>query len=120
MRLLKRNLTEFEYLPYEGESDLDQETGRHTGEPVPVFGDPIPFQGNISIPSQFVNPTFYGEDIRYTHTLVMEIPETEINEYGLIRWKDNVYEIRALRPSLNVLSLALRKRTKDNSDGEDP
>lgn len=118
MKLLKRNLTEFEYLPYTGESDIDPETELHTGDPVLQYGEPIPMEGNISIPSQFVNPTFYGEDIKYTHTLVMEPPETAIDEYGLIRWKDDIYEIRAVRPSLNFLALALRKRTKNNADGE--
>lgn len=118
MKLLKRNLKEFDYLPYIGESDIDPETGKHTGEPVPTYGKPVQYEGNISVPSQLVNPTFYGEDIRYTHTLVMEPPETDINEYGLVVWEGDTYEIRAIRPSLNVLSLALRKRTKDHSDGE--
>lgn len=118
MKLLKRNLTEFKYLPYMGESDVDSETGMHTGDPVPQYGEPVPLEGNISIPSQLVNPTFYGEDIKYTHTLVMEPPETAIDEYGLILWKGDTYEIRAVRPSLNLLALALRKRTKNNADGD--
>lgn len=118
MKLLKRNLTEFEYLPYKGESDIDPETGLHTGDPVPQYGEPIPLEGNISTPSQLVNPTFYGEDIKYTHTLVMEPPETAIDEYGLIQWNGDTYDIRAVRPSLNFLALALRKRTKDHADGE--
>lgn len=117
MILLKRNLKEMEYLPYEGESDIDPTTGQHTGEPVPSFGEPIPFLGNISAPSQYVNPTFYGEDIRYTHTLVMD-PHADfpVNEYGMIRYLGDLYEIRAVRPSLNYISLALRKQTKDHSE----
>lgn len=120
MILLKRNLKEVEYLPYEGESDIDPKTGMHTGEPVPSYGEPIPFLGNISSPSQYVNPTFYGEDIRYTHTLAMEpTDEFEVNEYGMIRYNKDLYEIRAVRPSLNYVTLALRKQTVDHSDGED-
>lgn len=118
MKLLKRNLTEFEYLPYKGESDIDPETGLHTGDPVSQYREPILLEGNISTPSQLVNPTFYGEDIKYTHTLVMEPPETAIDEYGLIQWNGDTYDIRAVRPSLNFLALALRKRTKDHADGE--
>ena len=121
MKLLKRNLQEFEYLPYAGESDLDPETGLHTGEPVQTFGTPVALEGNISVPSQYVNSTFYGEDIRYTHTLVMLKPEdVKINTYGKIRWKDEEYEIRAVRESLNHLNVALRKRTAQHaeSDGE--
>ena len=118
MKLLKRNLTEFEYLPYTGESDIDPETGLHTGDPVPAYGEPVLCEGNISIPSQLVNPTFYGTDIRYTHTLVMDKPDVVIEECGLVRWKGNTYEIRAVRESLNQLSVALRKQTKNHADGE--
>lgn len=121
MILLKRNLKEMEYIPYEGESDIDPDTGRHTGEPVPSYGEPIPFMGNISTPSGYVNPTFYGEDIRYTHTLAMEPTDKfEPSEYGLIRYNDDTYEIRAVRPSLNYITLALRKVTVNNTDGDEP
>jgi len=118
--LLKRNLKEMEYIPYEGESDIHPDTGLHTGEPIPSYGEPIPFLGNISAPSQYVNPTFYGEDIRYTHTLAMEPnDEVPVNEYGLIRYNGEMYEIRAVRPSLNYLNIALRKQTVDHADGEE-
>lgn len=117
MRLLKRNLTVFEYIPYTGnETDIDPETGLHTGEPVPEMGEPIEYEGNISTPSLLVNQTFYGEDIRYTHVLVMDDPEAEIDENGVIRWEGDLYDIRAVRPSLNVLSVALRKQTKNNAE----
>lgn len=121
MKLLRRNLKEMEYIPYAGETDIDPDTGRHTGEPIPSYGEPLSLKGNISVPSQYVNPTFYGADIRYTHTLLLEFPKdgTEINEYGLIRYKDDLYEIRAVRPSLNHLSIALRKQTVNHADGED-
>lgn len=120
MILLKRNLKEMEYIPYEGESDIDPTTGRHTGEPVPSYGEPIPFHGNISAPSQYVNSTFYGEDIRYTHTLAMEpTEEVPVDEYGLIRYNGDTYEIRAVRPSLNYVTLALRKQTKNNAESDE-
>lgn len=114
MRLLKRNVTTFEYLPYDGvQSDLNDD-GEHTGEFHPTYGDPIMLRGNISSPSGRVNQTFYGQDIRYTHTLVMDDPEAEIKEGGLIRWKGNTYDVQAVRPSLNVLSVALKRRTGDD------
>ena len=111
MKLLKRNMTEFEYLPNDGtESDLNED-GEHTGEFHPVYGEPVRYKGNISAPSGQVQHQFYGEDIRYTHTLLMDDPHADINEHGLIRWKGAVYDIQAVRPSLNVLSIALRKQT---------
>lgn len=118
MRLLYRNTTKFEYLPYTGEeSDLD-ENEMHTGEFHPVYGDPVEYRGNISSPNGNTSQTFYGTDIRYTHVLVMDTPEAEISEMGLIRWKGELYDIRAVRPSINALSIALRKQTADNAAGE--
>ena len=119
MILLKRNLKEMEYIPYEGESDIDPDTGLHTGEPTLQYGEPIPFLGNISSPSQYVNATFYGDDVRYTHTLSMEPTEEFMpTEHDLIRFSGETYEIRAVRPSLNYLTLALRKQTVNHAEGE--
>ena len=119
MKLLKRNMTDFEYLPYDGVTSDLNEDGDHTGEFHREYGEPIPYKGNISAPSGKVNETFYGEDIRYTHTLVMDDINIGIHEGGLIRWKNELFDIVAVRPSLNVLSVALRKQTVDHADGED-
>ena len=116
MKLLLRNCTEFEYMPSDGtETDLNED-GEHTGEYRPVYGEPIEYTGNICAPSGHTNQTFYGEDIRYTHTLVMDDPEADIKETGLVRWKDHLYEITAVRPSLNGLSVALRRMTEDHGE----
>ena len=116
MKLLRRNTTEFEYLPYSGsDTDLNKER-EHTGEFSPMYDNPITYRGNISAPSGKENQTFYGEELRYTHTLVMDDPNAEINEYGLIRWNGDLYDIVAVRPSLNVMSIALRKQTKDHAE----
>lgn len=110
MRLLRRNLTDFEYLKLIGSSDLN-EFNEHTGEYHPEYDDPVEYRGNISMPNGQVNQMFYGTDTRYTHILLMEDPKTDIEETGLIRWKGELYDIMAVRPSLNSLSVALRKRT---------
>lgn len=116
MRCLERNKTDFEYLPYDGtETDLN-DAGEHTGEFHPEYGDPVPYKGNISTPSGQVNQTFYGQDIRYTHTLVMDDPNVGITERGLIRWKGELYDIKAVKPSLNAVSIALKKQTVDHYD----
>ena len=120
MKLLRRNTTEFEYLPYSGVlSDLNSD-GEHTGEFHPDYGEAVPYRGNISVPSGKTNQTFYGEDIRSTHTLVMDDPDVEINEHGMIRWKGNMYEITAVRPSINYVSIALRRVTGDAAEGDEP
>lgn len=119
MRCLKRNMTEFEYFPSDGvDTDLNGD-GEHTGEYHRQYGTAVSYKGNISTPSGRENQTFYGEDIRYTHTIVMDKPDAEIDEYGIVRWNDDLYDIQAVRRSSNVLSIALRKRTKNNVQ-EDP
>ena len=116
MKCLKRNLTKFAYRKYLGESDYDETTGEYTGEPVVRYSDPIEYEGNISAPSGFASWTLFGVDTPYTHVLVMDDPEADIEETGLIDWKGKTYEVRAVRPSLNVLAVALRKQT-ENAEG---
>lgn len=119
MQLLKRNSTEFEYYPLTGEqSDLDG-YGRHTGSFKPVFGEPIRMRGMISVPSGSTFQAFYGTDIRYTHTLLMDDPDAPITETGIVKWKGSTYEVRAVRRCLNVLNVALRQQTASPvPDGE--
>ena len=118
MKLLKRNTTEFEYFAYTGlESDLNED-GLHTGVPKPVYDDPVTYRGNISVPSGQTAQAFDGLGIRYTHVLVLDKPDIGIKEDGIIRWKGELYFIRASLPSLNVLSIALQQRTKNNGDQE--
>ena len=111
MKRLRRNTRKFEYLPWTGEeSDLDIYL-RHTGQFHPEYGEPVEYRGNISTPSGKVAQTFYGQDIRYTHTLVMDNPDANIAETGLVRYRGETYEIVAVRRSINALSAALRRQT---------
>ena len=41
----------------------------------------------------------------------MDKPDADIKEAGLIEWQGVLYEITAVRKSLNVLSVAMRQRT---------
>lgn len=116
MKLLRRNTTVFEYRPFV-KSEEQLKDGRHSGNYKPVYGDPVQYCGNISTPSGYANPQFFGIDTEYTHVLVMDNPKADIRETGLIDWNGETYEIRAVRPSINVLSVALRKRTTNNATG---
>lgn len=121
MKCLERNKTDFEYLPYDGvETDLNDD-GEHTGEFHHSYGNPQHYKGNISTPSGQTKHTFYGEDIRYTHTLVMD-KDVGITEAGLIRWKGHMYEVTAVRPSPNSVTIALERMTDGEDDpvGPDP
>lgn len=118
MRCLRRNKTEFEYLPYAGMTEVMTNINEHTGEYEPDYGSPVKYKGNISSPSGSVNQTFYGQDIRYTHTLVMDNPNVDIHEGGVIRWKNELYDVQAVRPSINAVSIALRRQTSDQAEGD--
>lgn len=116
MRLLIRNRTTFQYYGYTGvDSDLD-ENELHTGNFKPVYEDPVTYNGNISSPSGAAVQAFDGLDIRYTHILLMDNLKADIRETGYIVWKNKTYDVTAVRPSLNVLSVALHQRTDDNGD----
>ena len=109
----------FRSLPPDGETSDLNENGEHTGEFYQVHSEPIAYSGSISTPSGMISQNFFGTDTRYTHVLVMDDPDVDISELGMIRWKGNLYEIRAVRPSINTLSVALRKKTANNSESGD-
>ena len=110
MRLLKRNTTPFVYRPFLGQREI-LENDRHTGQYEPTYGEDVPYTGTMGEPNGYSQNTFYGIETNYTHVLLLDKPDADIRETGLIEWKGDVYEIVAVRPSLNVLSVALRKQT---------
>jgi len=118
MKCLRRNKTEFELLSYEGVAEILTDDEEHTGEYKQIYSEPIAYKGNISAPSGAVNQTFYGQDIRYTHVLIMDDPDFNIHEGDVIRWKGEEYDVRSVRPTLNAVSIALRRQTADHAEGE--
>lgn len=124
MKLLKRNLTSFDYRACLGQQEVivEEERGnervqRHTGRYAVKYADPVAMEGSIATARGFVANEWYGIDTRYTHVLVMDNPNADIKEDGLIDWRGDTYEVRAVRPSLNVLSVALRKLPKSETPG---
>lgn len=111
MRLQRINMTEFGYRALTGTAEVLTADGRHTGNYQPSYADAVSYEGNISIPYGYATQQWFGLDTRYTHVLVMEDPDADIKEGGLIEWKGNTYDITAVRPSINQLAVALKKRT---------
>ena len=118
MRLQRRNTVLFQYRQVVGQEERLL-NGMHTGNYDPVYGDPVEYRGNISVPSGFATDNLFGVNTRYTHVLVMDDPNAEISEDGLIEWNGGEYDVTAVRQSMNVLSVALKKRTANHaSDGD--
>ena len=95
--------------------------GKHTGRFAPAYGDPVSVEGNMDLPNGFVQNQLFGINTDYTHVLLIaktpaetEGPTNRFEESGLIDWRDNSYQIMAIRESLNVIALALQKLTKGN------
>ena len=116
MRILRRNTTLFEYLPNTGTGDDLDENGMHTGEYDHTKGSAVQYRGNISMPSGSSVNTFYGLEALYTHTLVMDDPDVDIREGGFVRWKGRMYDVVAVRPSINFVSIALREQTVNHAE----
>lgn len=110
MRLLRRNTTLFEYRANLGEQEIVV-NDLHTGNMEVIYGDPVQYRGNISPPSGFATDNLFGVNTPYTHVLLMDNPDAPIAEDGLVVWKGAEYEVKAVRPSINVLAVALKKRT---------
>lgn len=116
MKCLRRNLAEFDYRAYAGREEVIVNE-RHTGRYEVTYADPVKYRGNISVPSGLVQNVFPGIVQDYTHVLVMDDPDADIAENGMIDWKGDTYQIMAVNPSLNVLSVALKKLTKSHTEG---
>lgn len=116
MRLLRRNTTPFQYRAYLGKQEVLR-NGHHTGNYEPTYAAAVTYRGNISAPSGFATDNLFGVNTQYTHVLLLDKPDADISEDGLIDWNGAVYEVKAVRPSLNVLAVALKKRTVNNAAG---
>jgi len=115
MRCLRRNTSVFLYRAYLGKEEKLKD-GRHTGIQEAKYDEPVRYRGNISAPSGFATDNLFGVNTQYTHVLVIDNPDANIAEDGLIEWKGSVYEVKAVRPSINVLSVALKKRTENAAE----
>lgn len=118
MKLLRRNTVLFRYRARTGEEETLKD-GLHAGNYSPTYGDPVRYRGNISAPSGFATDNLFGVNTQYTHVLLMDDPKAKIAEDGLIYWNGDVYEVQAVRPSINVLAVALKKRTVNNATEDD-
>ena len=110
MRLLKRNCTTATYYPYSGFITGTNAYGQHTGENKVVYGDAVKLRRvNLSTASGYASQNLFGKDTPYTYVLLVDDLDAGIEEHGLIVCEEQVFEITAVRKSLNVVSVALKK-----------
>ena len=107
MRLLRRNTTLFDYYAYNGKTEA-LDNGRHTGRYEVTYKSPVTYRGTVDLPSGYVSRELFGIDTDYTHVLVMDRPDADITESGRILWDGKQFEIKAVRKSLNALSVAMK------------
>lgn len=111
VRCLKRNQRTFLYLPYLQTDAVLDDDERETGEEAPDYAPPVEKKGNISPADQAAYVQIFGTFTDYTHILVMDDPNVEIDENGLIVWKGNTYIVQRVAPSINSVRIALKKVT---------
>ena len=117
MKLLRRNTFRFAYYANTGTETETIRDGLHTGEYAPAYAAPVYYRGNISAPYGNASDNLFGINTQYTHILLMDDVKAPISEDGLIVWNGATYEIKAVRPTINVLAIALKKRTENHAGG---
>lgn len=110
MKLLRRNTVQFTYRPYTGRSETLVD-GIHTGVPTPTYGAGATYRGNISPSNGYVQEKLFGINLDYTHVLLMDKFDAPIAETGIIEWNGETYTIKAVKRSMNVLNVALKRQT---------
>lgn len=130
MRTMIRNQRSFYFAPYESKSDILDEYGNLTGEYEIVYGNPVKAYGNISAAQGEMQTRQFGESEIYDKVIVMDNPDTPINEYSVL-WVDAVpvlstdgavvlnndgteivphdYVVKKVARSLNSVSIAISK-----------
>lgn len=116
MKTLRRNLKTFDYRGYAGSTEVMADGWKHTGQYEIEYAPAVRYRGNISEPRGNAVQQLFGKDVNCTHVLVMDDPKADITVHGQIDWNGDTYTIMAVRPSINVLSVALRRETKTESE----
>ena len=92
MRTLLRNKTKFYYAMYEKREEITDEYGNVTGQYELIYSEPIKMFGNVSAAVGSIQNRQFGESESYDKVIVLDNPETPINEYSLL-WVDALPEL---------------------------
>lgn len=122
MRCMVRNKSKFYYASYIGETEIIDEYGNRTGEYTISYSNPRECFGNISAAQGEIQSRQFGESVSYDKVIVLDDKNTPLDEYAIL-WVDTLpylnedgstetphdYTIRKVAPSLNGVSIAIRK-----------
>lgn len=114
MRLLRRNTVQFRYMAYHGEIEHYPD-GQHTGDYAAQYDAPVTLRGNLAPANGMIDPEMYGVRIDYTHLLIMDKRDAPIDEYGLIEYGGETFEIVTVERSLNFTRATLRRRPRNHA-----
>lgn len=122
MRTLERNKQLFYYATYEGEQEIIDEYGLHTGEKQTIYSPWKPIRANISPAKGESEAELFGTDIQYDRVFVTDDVSCEIDENTVLaidiapneRETESVlpifdYVVTRKAKSLNVVSYAVSK-----------
>ena len=122
MQCMTINQTKFYYALYMNEMELIDEYGNTTGEYEVSYGNPVKMLGNVSSAMGETQVRQFGESERYDKVIVLDNPNTPINEYSIL-WVDTLphlnddgstdtphdYIVKRVAKSLNSVSIAISK-----------
>lgn len=132
MRCSERNKRDFWYAPFQSSSNMVDEYGNELNETTVAYGNPVACKGNISAARGETAVRQFGEYESYDRVIVMDDPNTPINEYAVL-WVDSIptlnengslatnndgspvtpwdYTVKKVARSLNSVSIAISKVT---------
>ena len=118
MRTLLRNQRAFYYAPYISRTELKDEYGNLSGEYEVTYGEPVKVFGNISPAQGDMQTRQFGESEIYDKVIVLGNPKTPIDEFSIL-WVDREpnstnkvghdYVVKKVARSLNSVSIAISK-----------
>ena len=132
MRCSERNKRDFWYAPFQSSSNMVDEYGNELNETTVAYGNPVACKGNVSAARGETAVRQFGEYESYDRVIVMDDPNTPINEYAVL-WVDSIptlnedgslatnsdgspvipwdYTVKKVARSLNSVSIAISKVT---------
>lgn len=114
MKIMERNKKKLAYKLYLGKEDMVNEKGFKTGEKIPKYSEKKFEKASIESPSDFAYLEKYGVSIDYERILKFDKMDLPFDE-NTIFFIDDVnaefhdYEVKWIRPTLNVLSVMVQK-----------